>query len=400
MSVLGIVAEYNPFHNGHLYHIKASKLAVPDSQVVVIMSGSFTQRGETAIFDKYSRAYMALENGADIVIELPVYYAVSSAEYFSSAAVKLMNATGIVTHISFGSESGDLEQIRLTAKTLIENSETINQMTNKFMSEGMPYFTSRERSLTSILRISKDFIRQPNHILAIEYVKTLEQTHSGIIPVTVKRSGLGYHETASALRRGIMAKGYQSLTDSMPENAFAISLNHLSQYGASDISRLDDILFYLLKTKPLSEIKELLDMNDGVAERFVKLCGSHSSFNELLNAVKTKRFAYARLRRAAAHLLLDIRRDTFDMYNETGGPRYIRVLGFRKESAGLLGEMTKCAALPVITDLTKAKGVLDDTGMAMLNKDIKSTDIYYMSCDNKKNTHSINHEYYRRIIVV
>jgi len=143
-----------------------------------------------------------------------------------------------------------------------------------------------------------------------------------------------------------------------------------------------------------------LDMNDGVAERMIKMCGLYATMKDLLDAVKTKRYAYARLKRAAAHLLLDIRRDTFHSLHNTGGPRYIRVLGFRKDAAGLLGEMAGRASLPVITDLKKAGAVLDEAGMAMLNKDIYSTDIYYLACENGKNTHGVGHEYYNGMIVI
>ena len=399
MSVLGIIAEYNPFHNGHLYHINASKSAASAMYVVNIISGCFTQRGDAAICDKFTRARMALQNGADIVVELPVYYAVTSAEYFASAAVKLLNAMGIVTHLSFGSESGDLNQIRLAADTLNKHGGEITGLHRKFMSEGLPYFTARERALTSILHISRNFIKQPNHILAIEYMKTLDQIQSPIIPLTIKRIGSGYHESASLLRGYIKTGDYPSLAYDVPENVFFSILKHLSLYGAADIGLLDSVLFYLLQTKPLCEIKAVLDMNDGVAERMVKFCGCSSS-TELLNAVKTKRYAYSRLRRAATHLLLDIRREAFDMFNQAGGPRYIRVLGFRKDAAHLLGEMARRASLPVITDLAKAGRMLDEAGLFMLNKDIQATDLYYLSCPHKKNTHGRNHEYYRKIIVI
>ena len=400
MSVLGIIAEYNPFHNGHFFHINASKLAAPDSRVIVIMSGNFTQRGDSAICDKFTRTRMVLENGADIVVELPVYYAVSSAEYFASAAVKLMDAMEVVTHISFGSESGDLDQIRLAASAFNKHSETVTQMTQKLMSEGLPYHTAREQSLVSILRISRNFIKQPNHILAIEYMKTLDQINSAIIPVTIKRTGMNHYKTATSLRTYIKHRDYPALAGALPESAFFLILKHLSQYGSADISRLDNILFYLLRTKPLNEIRDILDMNDGVAERMVKLCGLYAASEDLLTAVKTKRYAHTRLRRAAAHLLLDIRRDTFGMFNNTGGPRYIRILGFRKDAAYLLGDMTKRAALPVIVNLKQAEALLDETGMLMLNKDIQSTDLYYLACDHKKNTHGRNHEYYQRTITI
>jgi len=400
MNVLGITAEYNPFHNGHLYHITASKQAVPGAKAIVFMSGNFTQRGEPAIVDKFTRTRMALENGADIVAELPVVYAVSSAEHYAGAAVRLMNAAGVVTHISFGSESGDLDEIRLAADAMYTRAEEIGRSTRRFMSEGLPYFTARERSLTNILRISKDFIKQPNNILAIGYMKSLAETGSAVIPVTIKRAGAGYRESASAMRGGIMARDYPMLAECMPESAFFLMLRHLSQYGAADAGRFDSILFYLLKTKPLNEIKEILDMNDGVAERMIKLCGRQGSAKELLDAVKTKRYAYARLRRAAAHLLLGITKDGFDAWDAAGGPRYIRVLGFRKDAAGLLGDMARRASLPVITDLKKAGGVLNAAGMAMLDLDIKSTDIYYLACENIKNDHGINHEYHHGIIVV
>jgi len=400
MQVAGVTAEYNPFHNGHAYHILSTKQALPESKIIAVMSGSFTQRGEPAICDKFTRTRMALENGVDIVVELPAYYAASSAEYFADAAVRLMNASGVITHISFGSESGDLGEIRRAADAYHEHGEAVGQMTRAFMAQGLPYFTARERSLNSILHISKDFIKQPNNILAVEYMKALARTRSAIAPISVKRAGSGHNESASALRRAVSGGDYPALADSMPESAFFLLLRHLSRYGAADACRLDSIFFYLFKTRPLDEIKAVLDMNDGVAERMIKMCGLYATMKDLLDAVKTKRYAYARLKRAAAHLLLDIRRDTFHSLHNTGGPRYIRVLGFRKDAAGLLGEMAGRASLPVITDLKKAGAVLDEAGMAMLNKDIYSTDIYYLACENGKNTHGVGHEYYNGMIVI
>jgi len=400
MSVLGIIAEYNPFHNGHLYHMSASKSSISASKVIVVMSGNFTQRGDSAICDKFSRTRMALKNGADIVVELPVFYAVSSAEYFSWAAVKLMDAMGVVTHLSFGSESGDLEQIRLVASAMNKHRDSISWMTSELMSDGLPYFKAREHSLSSILHICQDFIRQPNHILAIEYTRALEEINSSITPVTIKREGLDHYKTASSLRQYIKTGDYPSLGEAIPDNVFFLLLGQISKYGAADISRLDNVLFYLLRTKSLDEIKSIYGMNDGVAERMVKLCGLHDSSEGFLNAVKTKRYAHTRLRRAIAHLLLDIKSEMFDQFNLTGGPRYIRVLGFRKDASQLLGEMVNKASLPVIMNLPQASDVLDETGLLMLNKDIQSTDLYYLACKNKNNTHGRNREYYQKIVKV
>ena len=400
MSVLGIIAEYNPFHNGHLYHMNASKSAFSASKVIVIMSGNFTQRGDSAICDKFTRTRMALENGADIVVELPVFYAVSSAEYFSWAAVKLMDAMGVVTHLSFGSESGDLEKLRIVASAMNKHRESISWMTSALMADGLPYFTAREHSLSNILHICQDFIRQPNHILAIEYMRALEEINSSITPVTIKREGLDHYETASSLRKYIKSGDYPSLGEAVPDSVFFLLLGQISRYGTADISRLDSVLFYLLRTKSLDEIKAIHGMNDGVAERMVRLCGLYDSSEELLNAVKTKRYAHTRLRRTTAHLLLDIKSDAFDQLNAAGGPQYIRVLGFRKDASHLLGEMVKIASLPVITNLPQASDVLDETGQLMLGKDIQSTDLYYLACKNKKNTHGKNREYYQKMVKV
>jgi len=400
MSVLGIIAEYNPLHNGHVYHISASKAEISDPKLIAVMGGNFTQRGDPAICDKFARTRLALENGVDIVVELPVYYAVASAEYFASASVKLLNAMGVVTHLSFGSESGDLQQIRHIASAMNKHSEFISQTTTRLMSKGLPYHAAREQSLTSILHTCQDFIRQPNHILALEYMKTLEQIDSSIIPMTIKRTGLDHYATASSLRQYIKTGDYPTLANSVPESVFSFLLKYFSGYGPANISRLDNVLFYLLRTKPVDEIKAILDMNDGVAERMVKYCGLYDSSSELLNAVKTKRHVHARLRRAATHLLLDLKSETFDMFNQAGGPQYIRVLGFRRDAAPLLGKMTELASLPVITNIQRAPGVLSEVGALMFSKDIQSTDLYYLACKNKKNTHGRNREYYQEIVMI
>ncbi|MDR1540055.1 MAG: nucleotidyltransferase family protein [Clostridiales bacterium] len=389
MPVLGVIAEYNPFHNGHLHHLSTSREAAGESFVIAVMSGQFVQRGEPAICDKYARTAMALKNGVDIVVELPACFATASAEHFASAAVKLMDCLGVVTHLSFGSESGDLKKLMdaassiLHAQTLPEYQEKIKESLEK----GLPYFSACERALMYILRIDRDFISQPNHILAIEYLKALKRLNSSIIPLTAKRFPESFLPDgrsflpASKIRRLILDKNYPAVAQAMPESAFFSLLKALSANGAASLDGFSKAFRYLLLTKP--DLDEIMDINEGLENRLTRCAAENPLISDALKAANTKRYPYSRLQRAALHLVLGMKRRDFEEFKKAGGPQYIRILGFKKNAAPLLRDIKEKAKLPIVLNL-KNSSDLPEPGRSMLEQDLSSSDIYYLSCKSGK----------------
>jgi predicted nucleotidyltransferase len=410
LQILGIIAEFNPFHNGHLIFCNASRQAVGADYTVAVMSGCFVQRGEPAVCDKPARVEMALHAGVDLVIELPVYYTAASAEHFAGAAVRLLDSLGVVTRLSFGTESGDLETLLAISRASLQldSRENFSDILRGFLSQGLPYARAREQTLRTILRIEPDFIRQPNHILALEYLNALERLNSPIVPCAVRRVGPGHHDpslgaiaSATALRQAIARGDTAALQKAMPESAFDLLAAALARSGPAWMNNFSQLFQYLIKTKEESDLSEILDMNEGLENRMIRFAGQYEMLEDILAAVKTKRYPLTKLRRAALHLLLNIRGDDFDRFNRLGGPQYIRVLGFRKETAGpLLRAIKRKARLPLVMNLKRAEAALSEDARRMLRKEIQATDIYYLACAHKKDTLEKNQEYRVPLVMI
>lgn len=385
MKVLGIVSEYNPFHNGHKFHIEQSIKNSGCDFVIAVMSGNFVQRGEPAIFDKWTRTKAALLNGVDMVIEIPTYFSTSSAEFFAECAVRILENTGIVNMVSFGSESGHIEYIEKTANILYNEPKEFKGAIKKELSKGLPFPTARGNALKQIANIPNEILENPNNILGIEYIKSLKKINSNITPVTVKREKAHYNSkniestiaSATAIREYIKTNDINTALSAIPKNCIDIYSEALNSKKAPIFQNdLSDFLNYKIRMSSEEYLRNILDVTEGLENRILKSLYACYDFNEICDYIKSKRYTYTKMQRAILHIILDIQKNDFYEFINNGFAQYIRVLGFNKKSSIVLSELTKKAKIPVITNVKNIYSQLDDIGLKMFEKEIQFTDIY------------------------
>lgn len=393
MKIVGIVTEHNPFHNGHRYHVEKAQEACNADAVISVMSGHFLQRGEPALFNKWARAEMAVLAGADIVIELPTAFSVRSASVFAHGAVSILNSTGIVTHLCFGSESGNLDSFLPPARLLSNEPEEFRSILNRYLNTGISYPAARAKALEAFLPKTdeaENLYASPNNILGIEYVKALFKLNSAISPVTVKRFAAGYHDvqigrqqhiaSATSIREEILNSG-NTLTPRVkqvvPETSYSIMEKELAAgRGPVFMESFSQSLFYLLRTVPAEYLASICDVNEGLEFRLLECSKKASSVKNLIELVKTKRYTWTRIQRIISNLLLGYTSSMADSFDATG-PRYIRILGLSAKGRSLLKITKKRADVPVIVRTAPYLARKDELS-AMLRFDVKATDIYML----------------------
>ncbi len=401
MKVLGIIAEYNPFHNGHLYHLQASKALIGADCVVVVMSGNFTQRGEPAVVDKWARTEMALLCGVDLIIELPVPYAMSSAEYFALGAVKLLDSLGAIDSISFGSESGDLDSLSEIAAIITEEPPDYKAVLKESLSLGNSFPAARQKALSACLKAKhgkdtlSNSLKSPNNILAIEYLKALKRLNSTITPITISRVGNDYSSveltgkisSASSIRNVLSNKPWQAakelLISSMPSSSMTI-LEREIELGKGPIFP-SDFTFPLLSTlrsMSADEISALPYMEEGLENRIRIAAKNSGSYQALLDNICTKRYPITRIQRILFSLLTGLKKDMFEAFNTVGGPAYIRILGFNDTGRRLLSAIKGKTGLPVVTKTADFKNSMLANVSEMLRLEANATDQYVLGCKN------------------
>ena len=352
-KILGIVTEYNPFHNGHLYHIEASKAKTNANIVIAVMSGHFTQRGEPAIADPWTRASWALRSGVDLVIEIPTIYATSSASYFAYGAISVLNALNCVDALSFGSESGDLDAL-LQINQIIQQQESV--LKNQVKDNAHRSFSEQRSELLhargdALLKVSKS-----NDILGLAYLEALYRLKSDIEPFTIKRIVSGYHDeslsdtiaSATAIRKALSAgKSLDAIEHTLPKASLdSIQALQPGTFGPNTSLWQEWCLFYLRHT-PLERLSQIHDMADGLPQRMKQIAFESSSYEQFEENLKTKIYTNGRLKRVMAKMLLGIEKS--DLINDCGTPpEYIRILGFNDQGRQLLNQINP--SLPVITN--------------------------------------------------
>jgi len=392
MKTIGIIAEFNPFHNGHEYLVSEAKRLTQADFCVVVMSGNFVQRGAPAILDKYIRTNMALLNGVDLVIELPVVYATASAEYFSRAAVSLLNQLGVIDCLCFGSECGDIEILRSAAKTLKDENEAFQSELQENLKSGMSYPKARGKVIDCIGQSGGavdekifNIINQPNNILGIEYIKALDLFESSITPVTIKRRGVGYHdeqaESATAIRREVeeIVKGIKSnhpdIAPSPPkEGIFGDAF--FTTPTLRFLSDFSDLLYYKLILHAETGYSQFFDVSNDLSDKIKKNLPKYKDYEDFIRILKSKNLTYMRISRCLNHILLDIYEDDIDSYMENAYVFYARLLGFNEKAGVLLKAIKNHSTIPLISKLADADKLLSDIGMKMLKKDIQAAHIY------------------------
>ncbi len=388
MKTVGIIAEYNPFHNGHAYQIRKAKELTKADYCIVVMSGDFVQRGAPALMDKYLRAESALRNGADLVLELPVCYALSSAEIFARGAVSLLDRLGVVDSLCFGSECGDINILMEFAKELLHETTVFKESLAREMRDGHTYPQARNTALEASaprLTAYTHVLTNPNNILGIEYCKALLSLESKIVPCTVKRAGASYHDnsletnfcSAMAIRESLRRAG---ASDGLAKQIPAVSLKlmedaYLKSYPVfpDDLSLL---VHYSLLSHEASGFTSYPDIDRELSDRILKFLPRYRDFRSFCDQLKSKNRTYTRISRSLLHVLLDIREDDLTCYLKEGPAFYARMLGFRESAAPLLSGIKKQTKIPLLSKLADAEKQLAQTGLSMLKKDVYASHVY------------------------
>ncbi|MBQ2836136.1 MAG: nucleotidyltransferase [Clostridia bacterium] len=408
-NVLGIIAEYNPFHNGHLHHLIESKKITNSDSCIAIMSGNFTQRGEVSIVDKWTKAQMAIENGIDLVIELPTLYAISSAENFASGAIKILNSLGIVDFVSFGSECNDISILDDIANVLAFEPSEYKTLLSHELARGESFPKARENALMMYLNNIRRFanvLSAPNNILGIEYLKSLKRQKSKIQPITIKREGSKYNDdtiprgsryaSATAIRNLCQATDdITPIQRFVPESTFDILEENIKKGNCvKSLSCFDKEILYTLRKMSTDEIANLPDVSEGLEFALKSAANQCNSVVELLSIINTKRYTKTRLQRILLYAILGITKQDMKMSILT--TPYVRVLGFNDKGQELISQISKKnKKLEIITSVKKFIDKKSSDNLKLLmEKDIWATDVYtlgfeYESKANLDYTHKL-----------
>ncbi|MCQ2507802.1 MAG: nucleotidyltransferase family protein [Dorea sp.] len=451
MSIVGIIAEYNPFHNGHKYHIEQAKKLTGADAVVVVMSGDFVQRGTPAIMPKHLRTALALQNGADLVLELPVRFATGSAEFFSAGAVDILDALGCVDFLCFGAEDNDLSLLMKIAEIFLEEPEIYRQALQAALKKGASFPKAREQGLLAAMGNDPDTcvkalqaVQNPNNILAIEYLKELKRINSPIKPVPLLRMGAGYHDmkvhsgkhpsvatasssgkdhvfveqplaSASALRAILRRQPISSWKHLIPDNSLAL----LERLNEKDFPVWEEDFTLLMKYQLLNETEESLqkyaDFGVELANRAKKSSGSFKDYHQFVDLLHTKNETYAHVSRALLHMLLKITKKDISSYNfsnqatndhdaSTSFAHYARILGFNHNSSWNMTEIKEKGRIPLITKLAQIEElykteVLTEAGKEMLEEDIYASNLYETVRTDKFGS-KFTHEFQKQLEII
>ena len=433
MKVTGIIAEYNPFHRGHKYQIDYCKKELGADYVIVAMSGDYVQRGTPALLSKHVRAEMALRCGADLVLEMPVSVSTASAEAFAMGGVSMLDGLHIVDSLCFGSEYGEVSALMELAEILVEEPEEYRQLLKEFLSNGLSFPSARCQALTEYFKNPHNFtgddfdgvltpllnqivqiLNSPNNILGIEYCKALLRLKSNIKPVTLKRQGMGYHETlaetdgsdrfsctdgstfasASAIRELLKAtltpETISRIASQVPDEISLLLASSLQRNGFLTEDALDPLLSYCILKENADSFCSYLDVSRDLAERIMNRSNELNGFLQAASFLKTKELTQSRIQRALLHIILGIREVPATV-------PYARVLGFRRESSTLLKEIKDSSSIPLITKLADANSLLDESGRSLLYETVFSSNLYEkLLC--RKNGRNFVHEYQKQLV--
>jgi predicted nucleotidyltransferase len=399
MIITGISTEYNPFHNGHLYHLAQARKISRSDGVICIMSGNFVQRGRPALLDKWARTKMALKNGVDLILELPLIYSIRSAEYFALGAIQLLTATGIVNYLVFGSELGKIEPFLALARVLNKEKPYFKKRLKIHLQTGLSYPKARENALFDYLsREVKEFpldeeeIRQiiasPNNILGLEYIKSLEQIKSSIKPLTIQRIKSSYHSeelsgtmaSATAIRKKITEEELTAIKKFIPEKSWKILQEEIS-LGKAPINEdcLGTLILARLRQIKREELLSYAEIENGLENRIIEAAHKNGTLFQLISHIKTRAFTWTRIQRNLLHILFGLDDSAFQFFDEKG-PSYLRVLGFNQQGEKIMTSLMKHSRLPVIIQpanfLTDIDLKNNDPLIRSLSYDLLASDLY------------------------
>ena len=386
-KILGIIAEYNPFHNGHKYQLQKAKKETNSKYTIAIMGGNFTQRGSISLINKWDKAKLALLGGIDLVIELPLIYSISSAENFAEGAIKLLSSLKIVDYLSFGAETSDLNTLNTISDILYSEPNDFKLLINQALKKGLSFPKARENALVSYLNnpnISK-MVSSPNNILGIEYLKALKKCNSSIKPHLVQRIGSDYNDknitntfsSSTAIREAISSKNYSSLKDVIPSECLKVLSEKIdSNEIITDLSVFEKIILYRFRMMTIEEISNLPDVSEGLEFSIKKAAFCCNNITSFINALKSKRYTLTRLQRIFLYALLNITKEDMAMSKKT--EPYVRVLGFNENGKELLSKISKTSSnIKLVTSVKSFIDNCDDKDILyFINKDVFATNVY------------------------
>ena len=420
MKVAGIIAEYNPFHKGHQYHIEETRKKTGADYVVVVMSGDYVQRGEPAIADKYMRTQMALSGGADLIIEMPTIYATASAEYFATAGIGILDQLGCVDYLSFGSEWAEVEDFSAYASLFLEEPEEYKQILQEQLKLGKSFPEARAFAAGKVLFNSKpeqaiEFLKEPNHILGLEYIKALKRRKSSIEPVIIKRKDNHYHESelkesyssATAIRQA-MHHYYDSYLkektiDKMLENALCGDyIPFIEGFLQKNFVTWEDLMPYLDYTFLLKNkvIGKYFGMNLDLARRFQNIYEPGLSFEVLIESLHARQITDAALRRVLLHIVLHMKYYPFLEEAKDIPIPYARILGFSKAASPLLKEIRQKATLDIIQRPAEGKKLYANSSAQaqIYSIDIRTADLYEQIAARKAGRKPVSEFIHQQVI--
>lgn len=395
MNLLGLIVEYNPFHNGHKYHLEKSKEITNATHTVAIMSGSFLQRGEPALFDKYTRAEMAVKNGVDLVIELPTLYACQSAEIFSHGAVATLNSLNCVNSLCFGSEEGNIDILQTISEILVKEPSDFKITLKNFLDEGIVFPVARSKALyeyiknNHLLELSEDELQQvlnsSNNILGIEYIKSLIKLNSSIKPYTITRIASKYNSTdiesnicsATAIRNSLKDNTDLKLIENVvPLHTF----NEINHKINTNFNPVFDYMFYdLLSSTIIRDVDNLtkyFEVNEGIENKIYSNVFTSKNLEELINSTKSKRYTMTKIKRTLNNILLGINRDDVIKVKDLDKVPYIRILAFNNKGREIIKKIKTSSDIEIITKFSKISHVDDPIFDTLIKYDLKSSNMY------------------------
>ena len=389
MNVVGIIAEYNPMHNGHIYNIKRARELTNADYVIVIMSGSFTEQGNISCLNKFDRATIAIENGADMVIELPTIYATSSAENFAFGAVNILNSLGVVTHLAFGAETQDINALKIIANTYLNNKKEIIQNIKKYTKQGINSGEAYTKSLSKFLDNIPQDLTSPNNLLGIEYIKALLALNSKIEPVLIHRQSsnhlddnvpiFGKYASSTSIRNILsdenllLCEKLNNICDFIPHN----TLNYISSNNYNLNNSLWDILRYEIIKLNTNGLKNIHEITEGLENKLYKQALTCKNYNEFIFSIKSKRYTLSKIKRICVYIILGI---TKDMFAKLKNVNYARILKVKENSRKLLAEISNKSQNAIVSKVTYGAILSLDTNITeSIQLDILSHNLFYES---------------------
>lgn len=370
MKISGIIVEYNPLHNGHLFHINKTKELTDSNIVIAVMSGNFNQRGIPSVIDKWTKTKLALQNGVDIALELPAVYALASAEFFANGAVSLLNSLGVVDSLCFGSESGDISLLDTIAEVLVNEPEEYKNSLKSELDKGLLFPKARSLALIDYLSTRSNYnqedlivqLNSSNNILGIEYIKSLKRLNSTITPYTLKREGGSYN---SSKLNNIFSSA-TSIRQALKDNHDLSNLkNHVPPIVYEEFMTLsdetytfpfDDMMYSSIRYKSLTSrinyFEQLPDVSEGLHNKILSSLKESTTYEECISSIKSKRYTYTRISRILCQYYLGFH--TYDIVNMRKAPcPYARILGFTQKGSSALKSIKKNCSIPLYSKLPK-----------------------------------------------